>query len=553
MTSSSPLPEPSSDQRYLQRLATLELEDRKCRKDPRYFIRKYCITEDELDPANPFKHFPDEYWPCLEHLIDRLQTENLLAVEKSRQMMVTWLVAAFFLWEAMYRPSSREFIQSKKQEDANANLARIADSVQPETGGMYGRLPTWMKQKHPVKITSDRVRFLGSVHSEIRAIPQGAEVAAGYTISRLWSDEFAKQDECEDTWRAIRPTLGAGKGKVVFTSSAKGGTWAHKLVEDRLEPGTPPPPLFHHQLCEGLTIRRLARNRFTVLRLHYTADPAKRDPDWIRDTRAGMSEADWQQEYEINWTAYSGVPALPQFMLWRDKILCTPFEIPHWWPRYISADYGVRNPYSWHLIAIGPDGTAYVYDEYYRPGPLEEAVGAMRAHPDFPKVIEVILDASCWAGTQQAGHQVRSIADLHEDLGVYPTRAQVVQDRVKIAAWEKAWANLDQNEPTLKIFRTCAAAIRELPSIRWQDLSERVQQDRNLSEKLVDRDNHAFDDLSYFLLHRAVTGGEEPERDLPPAELARQDSAHFRAKDREKAVEERDKQEQQGWVHGWDD
>lgn len=553
MTSSSPLPGPSSDQVYLQKLATLELEDRRCSRDPHYFIKKYCITEDELDPANPFKPFPDVYWPCLVHIIDRLQTETLLAMEKSRQMMVTWVVAAYFLWTAMYRPSSRLFVQSKKQEDANANLARIADPVQPDTGGMYGRLPSWMKTKHPTKITSDRVRFLGGVHSEIRAIPQGAEVAAGYTISNLWSDEFAKQEECEETWRAIRPTLGAGKGKVVFTSSAKGGTWAQRLIEDRLEPGAPPPPLFLRELCEGLTIRRLARNKFTVLRLHYTADPEKRTPEWIRATRQGMSEADWQQEYEINWKAYSGVPALPQFMLYQDAILCTPFAIPHWWPRYVSADYGYRNPYSAHYIAIGPDDTAYVYWEYYRPGNLEEHLDAIKAHEDWGKVVEFILDASCWAGTQQAGHQVRSIADLHEDHGVYPTRAQVVQDRLKIEAYEKAWAGVDRGEsPRLMIFRTCAALIRELPSIRWADLSEAVQQNRNLSEKLVDRDNHAFDEISYFLLHRAVTGEPAPQDDRPPAELAREESVRLRASDREKAVKEQSEQDQ-GWVHGWDD
>jgi hypothetical protein len=65
-------------------------------------------------------------------------------------------------------------------------------------------------------------------------------------------------------------------------------------------------------------------------------------------------------------------------------------------------------------VAVGPDGTCYVYWEYYRPGPLEESLASIKAHPDFHKAIEYILDASCWAATQQAGPQVRSLADLHE-------------------------------------------------------------------------------------------------------------------------------------------
>lgn len=49
-------------------------------------------------------------------------------------------------------------------------------------------------------------------------------------------------------------------------------------------------------------------NRFTVLRLHYSADPRKRSAEWIATTRAGMDTATYLREYELVWEALQGRP-----------------------------------------------------------------------------------------------------------------------------------------------------------------------------------------------------------------------------------------------------
>lgn len=481
----------------LGRLAIYELEWRRCEHDPWWFIKNYCITMDELDPVTPFKRFPERNHPHLSRIVDRIQTAKTLFIEKSRQVMVTWTVAAYVLWLLIFRRGNRIFLQSKKQEDANENLDRV--------GGMWRRLPSWMRGRCPLKITTERIRNQKTL-SVARAIPQGIEIVAGYTVSFHWSDETAKQADCEAVWQNIKPTLGAGKGRVVFTTSAKGGTWAHAAVTDSMEPGEPPPPLYINELCHGLTERKLARNGFVVLRLHYSADPEKRDPEWIRVQREGMTEAQWQQEFEINWEAYSGIPALPRFTVYRDTITITPFRIPDTWPRYAAADYGYRNPYCCLFFATGPDGESYCYWEHYRPGPLEMHVEAIKRHPDFWKLRAFILDQSCWAATQQAGAVVRSIAELHQDAGIYPIPSDKVRDPVKIAAYDKAWAGVERGDPPqFYIFRTCHNLIRELPAIRWAEFTAVQQQTRDLSETLVDKDNHAFDAAAYFLLLRQNT------------------------------------------------
>jgi hypothetical protein len=50
-----------------------------------------------------------------------------------------------------------------------------------------------------------------------------------------------------------------------------------------------------------------------ILRIHYTADPMKRDPAWIEEAKVGTTEQDWLQEMEIDWTITKGLPWYPEF------------------------------------------------------------------------------------------------------------------------------------------------------------------------------------------------------------------------------------------------
>jgi len=62
------------------------------------------------------------------------------------------------------------------------------------------------------------------------------------------------------------------------------------------------------ELLPGLKEWTNPSNRFKVLRLHRSADPAKRGKEWIETTRAGMDTATWLREYELIWEALEGKP-----------------------------------------------------------------------------------------------------------------------------------------------------------------------------------------------------------------------------------------------------
>jgi len=528
--------------------AALELIHRRCSSNPWWFIATFLKTEDPQDPENPYKPFPSRCQTYLRQLLDHIQTEPLLAVEKSRQVLVTWLCCAYVLWLLLFRQAVRIYVQSTKQETANELVDKIAL--------LYRSMPTWIKDRHPVKILADKIRTLDT-RGEVRAIPEGPEHLRGRTPTLWWSDETAAQKDCALSWKAVRAALSAGKGRALFTSSARPG-WFHMLVSDKLESGKAPDPLSHHEIAHGLTKRRLARNGFVVLRLHYTADSMKADPGWIEQAKRGMPEADWRQEMEIDYEALSGVPALPQFTERQSEILVSPFTIPDHWPRYGAMDYGAgtRNPTSIHFYAVDPGTeTLYAYWEWYHVAPLGEAMDAFKAHPDSPRLLVLLLDQSCFAKTQQVSsasfagqqtHSVRSIAEVAgEDHGVWAIPAAKADDKTKIAAWETVWPPQEGRQIRFRIFRTCAMLSRELPGIRWAEWTEEQQRTRNVCEALIDRDNHAFDDASYMLLYRY--GAEKPQeaRVVPPnEELAAMASRTRQIEDEQKWIDRRVEQQE---------
>jgi len=84
---------------------------------------------------------------------------------------------------------------------------------------------------------------------------------------------------------------------------------------------------------------------WTVLRLHYSADPERTTPEWLHDQlqgyRGGKEGRDWRREMEIDFTAYKGEPVHSGFDSDESvrETLYRP-ELPLWrgW------DFGYRHP-----------------------------------------------------------------------------------------------------------------------------------------------------------------------------------------------------------------
>src|SRR5437867_396870 len=231
-----------------------KLEQERCRRDAHYFVfESGLVTKDEHDQANPIKAFPETLY--LRALLDTLlvsgrlchytaaayarqaghsdlwlqalASSGLLMVEKSRQVMATWLCCAYLLWRAKYRDHQLILIQSKREEDA-ANLVFCKEPFVARISFMESHLPKHLQTVGlPRGATFCHLFFPTGSH--IWGIPEGADIIRSNTPSVIFSDEMAYQPEAEAAFTAAVPCVKGG-GQFVGISSAEPGFF-QALVE----------------------------------------------------------------------------------------------------------------------------------------------------------------------------------------------------------------------------------------------------------------------------------------------------------------------------------
>jgi hypothetical protein len=259
-----------------------------------------------------------------------------------------------------------------------------------------------------------------------------------------------------------------------------------------------------------------------IVRVHYTADPDK-DPatvkgaEWfqrsLKGYTGGTKSSAWRQEMEIDWDATGGDLVFPQLEIYQEKIFINPFTIPDGWELYASFDYGHRNPSAFEVFAIDYDSNVYAIWEYYVAGKGYRSIAqSIRACSYWDKMkFSPIADPSIWAKNQQVAgadnNEMKSVAQLFIEL---PSNEQVifmpgkaggditVAEKINGFLWNED--ELKQgNRPRFFIFKTCPMLMWELLKIRYKDYSDTMQEQRNLQEDIVDKDNHAFDATKMFL------------------------------------------------------
>lgn len=203
-------------------LLTQEGKYERAKNDPYYFLTRCCYTLDEHNNENPYQLFPRKEY--IKDLCDIFMTEDLIAIEKSRQMMVSWIFAGLALWFTMFRDGVRTFIMSKKEKDADALIDRIKV--------MYDRLPPYFKEKHKAQSFTYLKMEWPKQASIIQGVAQGADQVRSYTSSLIISDETAFQDDSEKVYEAVKPSL-MGGGKFVSISTPNGQNWFYRLVKDK--------------------------------------------------------------------------------------------------------------------------------------------------------------------------------------------------------------------------------------------------------------------------------------------------------------------------------
>lgn len=174
-------------------------------------VRSFVWTQDEHDQAKPYKRLPDKKY--LRLLGYTWVHEPLLAIPKSRQMMVTWNYCAIAVHETLMRPAKKTAWISKKFDDANA-------TIEQRIKGVADKLP---HDRFPVP----KYKFIKGIfectesNSVIQAMGEEAKGLRQYTFSWVFDDEAAFQEQASDIVQAALPTVNGG-GRFTLVSSANG-------------------------------------------------------------------------------------------------------------------------------------------------------------------------------------------------------------------------------------------------------------------------------------------------------------------------------------------
>lgn len=178
------------------------------------------------DPQGVIKKFPPHPW--LRELTDIWMGCTLLAVPKSRRMMVSWLAIWWHLWLAMFYPGAHVYCQSLNEDTAHNEIIERA-------GFIYNHIPATAFPRPRLK--SDKVLWclisFPKLYSFMKGIPQGANQLRGPTASAVLMDEAAFWEKGRESFGATKPCTEGG-GRVTLISSAQLG-WYKDVCFDTID------------------------------------------------------------------------------------------------------------------------------------------------------------------------------------------------------------------------------------------------------------------------------------------------------------------------------
>jgi hypothetical protein len=190
-------------------------EVREATKDTFSWATRYTKTFNqfwrEQKRSGPWEPFPD--WPFFPTLFEYLESDDsrVKLIEKSRTMMATWAITAYFTLQCQL-VDEREVIIQTMTDDKGSEIITYAKQL-------YNSQPQWLKDEFPLPKPTDKqpsTEFrIGS--SVMHVIPSGVGKVRTYHPWGVFSDETAFQPEAGI---AFDEAMAAGTPKIVLNSTA---------------------------------------------------------------------------------------------------------------------------------------------------------------------------------------------------------------------------------------------------------------------------------------------------------------------------------------------
>lgn len=209
----------SKPSKHLTTKQIIDIEYRKCAKDPVYFMKKYCRIQHPMKGKINFNLFPFQ-----EDLLTDLTHNRFNIILKGRQLGISTISAAFALWKMTFISDYNVLVIATSQD--------VAKNLVTKVRVMYDNLPSWLKAKY-AEHNKLSLRFQNG--SQIKAASANSEAGRSEALSLLVIDEAAFISNVETIWTAAQPTLSAGGSSIVLSTPNGSGNFFHKQWEKALE------------------------------------------------------------------------------------------------------------------------------------------------------------------------------------------------------------------------------------------------------------------------------------------------------------------------------
>jgi len=187
------------------------------------WVPGWARTKDEHDVSAPYKPLPDKDY--LRLLAYAWVHEPLLAVPKSRQLMMTWLFSCIASWMVTFQPAQLIGIVSKKEVDADAVLQRIHTVIKGLPADRFYVPINAEKCKTYARITNPES------DSQILGLSENPDGVRSHTFSWVLSDEVAFQEYAEEQMRATMASVKGGARYTLVTTS-NGEEHFHNVISE---------------------------------------------------------------------------------------------------------------------------------------------------------------------------------------------------------------------------------------------------------------------------------------------------------------------------------
>ena len=211
--------------------------------------------------------FPD--YPYLHRCANELQFNKQNIILKSRQMLISWLLAAKAVWQCTFFPYSDVPIISRVED--------VAKELKDRSFLIYDNLPEFLK----LYATSTTFKMdWPNNHTRILSMSCTEDAARSFSASGVIIDEGAFLKWGSLMYGSIRPIIDQ-YGWIDICSTPNG--------QDAL---------FHH-------LWHSKNERLNKIIVHWRDHPL-RDDAWAEAMRADIGEARWMREYELSFATPAG-------------------------------------------------------------------------------------------------------------------------------------------------------------------------------------------------------------------------------------------------------